>query len=174
MLFRSLTLRVNMRKTTLQDYSNLLVQAGFRPQPVGPGALSLERSAPVTQLPRFSDGWVSVQDAAAQLAAPLLVSALAQPDGARVLDACAAPGGKTAHLLELANLDVLALDVDPVRCERIQDTLKRLGLAAQVRAADALRLDDWWDGNLFDGVLLDAPCSASGIVRRHQIGRAHV
>jgi 16S rRNA (cytosine967-C5)-methyltransferase len=84
-----------------------------------------------------------------------------------VLDACAAPGGKTAHLLELADLDVLALDVDPLRLARVRDTLNRLHLAAQLRAADARDTAAWWDGRPFDAVLLDAPCSASGIVRRH-------
>jgi 16S rRNA (cytosine967-C5)-methyltransferase len=87
--------------------------------------------------------------------------------GARVLDACAAPGGKTAHLLELADLDLLALDVDPRRCERITATLQRLHLSATVQAGDVARSADWWDGELFDAILLDAPCTASGIVRRH-------
>ncbi len=162
-----LTLRVNSRKTTQQDYLQLLHDAGLTAHAIGSHGISLERSVPVTQLPHFSQGWVSVQDAAAQRAAPLLLSALKQPKAARVLDACAAPGGKTAHLLELADLDVLALDVDPLRCERIHDNLQRLGLQAQVKVADALAVKDWWDGQLFDGVLLDAPCSASGIVRRH-------
>ena len=104
--------------------------------------------------------------AGAQLAAPLLLQDLPRT-GLRILDACAAPGGKTAHLLELADADVLALDVDPVRCERIRDTLQRLGLAARVQAADAAEPASWWDGQPFDAILLDAPCTASGIVRRH-------
>jgi 16S rRNA (cytosine967-C5)-methyltransferase len=87
--------------------------------------------------------------------------------GARVLDACAAPGGKTAHLLELANLDVLALDADPVRLARVQDTLNRLQLRATLKAGDARDPRGWWDGKPFDAILLDAPCTASGIVRRH-------
>jgi 16S rRNA (cytosine967-C5)-methyltransferase len=87
--------------------------------------------------------------------------------GARVLDACAAPGGKTAHLLELADLDVLALDADPQRLARVDDTLARLRLQASTRAGDGRRPADWWDGQPFDAILLDAPCSASGIVRRH-------
>jgi len=107
-----------------------------------------------------------VQDAAAQLAAPLLLQA-GLPAGARVLDACSAPGGKTAHLLELADLDLLALDSDASRLERVQDNLKRLGLKAETRAADARDTASWWDGRMFDAILLDAPCSASGIVRRH-------
>ncbi|HET7792535.1 MAG TPA: methyltransferase domain-containing protein, partial [Rhizobacter sp.] len=109
---------------------------------------------------------VSVQDAAAQLAAPLLIGP-GLPAGARVLDACAAPGGKTAHLLELADLDVLALDSDASRLQRVQETLARLGLHAHMRAADAREPAAWWDGQPFDAILLDAPCSASGIVRRH-------
>ncbi len=112
---------------------------------------------------------MSVQDAAAQLAAPLLLHELTPPAGRRLrlLDACAAPGGKTAHLLELADAELTALEVDPQRAARIEDTLQRLGLAARVVAADAAAVPDWWDGQPFDGILLDAPCTASGIVRRH-------
>ncbi len=172
-----LTLRVNARKGTPQAYAALLsgppgadaVNESATLQ--GAYALVLDRARPVTGLPGFADGWFSVQDAAAQLAAPLLLDALpARAAGAaplRILDACAAPGGKTAHLLELADAHVTALDVDPLRCERIHDTLGRLGLQAQVVAADATRVKDWWDGQPFDAVLLDAPCTASGIVRRH-------
>jgi len=109
---------------------------------------------------------VSVQDAAAQRAAPLLIGP-GLPPGARVLDACAAPGGKTAHLLELADLDLLALDSDPQRLARVQDSLQRLHLQAELRAGDAGAPSGWWDGRPFDAILLDAPCSASGIVRRH-------
>jgi len=108
-----------------------------------------------------------VQDPAAQQAAPLLLEGRDWPAGARVLDACAAPGGKTAHLLERAELDLWALDADAQRCTRIHDNLQRLGLKAQVRHADAGRPADWWDGQPFDAILLDAPCTASGIVRRH-------
>ncbi|CAG1011968.1 partial Ribosomal RNA small subunit methyltransferase B, partial [Burkholderiaceae bacterium] len=122
----------------------------------------------------FAEGDASVQDAAAQLAAPLLAAsdqdaaaAWRLAAGARVLDACAAPGGKTAHLLELADLDVLALDSDPQRLKRIDDTLQRLGLRARTACADAADTGAWWDGRHFDAILLDAPCSASGIVRRH-------
>jgi 16S rRNA (cytosine967-C5)-methyltransferase len=133
---------------------------------VGPQAVRLARPAPVLELPGFSDGVVSVQDAAAQWAAPLLIGN-GLPAGARVLDACAAPGGKTAHLLELADLDVLALDSDPARLRRVDDTLARLGLSARTTAADARDPSAWWDGQPFEAILLDAPCSASGIVRRH-------
>jgi 16S rRNA (cytosine967-C5)-methyltransferase len=107
-----------------------------------------------------------VQDAAAQLAAPLLVGAGLRP-GARVLDACAAPGGKTAHLLEIADLEVLALDSDAARLARVTETLGRLKLSARTVVADAADPSAWWDGQPFDAILLDAPCSASGIVRRH-------
>jgi 16S rRNA (cytosine967-C5)-methyltransferase len=107
-----------------------------------------------------------VQDAAAQRAGQLLAAVGLAP-GARVLDACAAPGGKTAHLLELADLDVLALDADPQRLARVDGTLARLRLKARTRAGDGRRPADWWDGQPFDAILLDAPCSASGIVRRH-------
>jgi 16S rRNA (cytosine967-C5)-methyltransferase len=108
-----------------------------------------------------------VQDAAAQMAAPLLLQGMSADPGLRVLDACAAPGGKTAHLLELRDCDVTALDIDPERCVRIEQTLQRLGLQARVVAADAAKPAQWWDGRLFDAILLDAPCTASGIVRRH-------
>lgn len=162
-----MVLRVNARKTTQQAYLALLQEAGKDAVPLGLHGLRLNKSCAVQQLPNFAQGWVSVQDGAAQLAAPLLLSGLASSQGARVLDACAAPGGKTAHLLELANVDVLALDIDASRCQRIHDNLQRLGLQAQVKAADAADVQAWWDGTLFDAVLLDAPCSASGIVRRH-------
>lgn len=164
-----MTLRVNTRRATPQAQGEVLAAAGIAAQPVGAHGLMLQRPLPVHQIPGFDDGVVSVQDAAAQLAAPLLLQGLAPADGARlrILDACAAPGGKTAHLLELADADVTALDVDPVRCERITETLQRLGLSARVRTADAARPDTWWDGTPFDAILLDAPCTASGIVRRH-------
>jgi 16S rRNA (cytosine967-C5)-methyltransferase len=121
----------------------------------------------VEDLPGFSDGLASVQDAGAQWAAPLLLQGLERPVPLRILDACAAPGGKTAHLLESSEAQVLALDIDAQRCERITQTLQRLGLAAEVMAADAARPATWWNGAPFDAILLDAPCTASGIVRRH-------
>jgi 16S rRNA (cytosine967-C5)-methyltransferase len=120
----------------------------------------------VTQLPGFAEGDVSVQDLSAQRAAPLLLQA-PLPRAAHVLDACAAPGGKTAHLLELADLELTALDVDAARLQRVQQNLQRLRLQARLVCADARAVDRWWDGRPFDAVLLDAPCSASGIVRRH-------
>ena len=161
-----MTLRVNARRGTAAAYVQRLAALGRGATAIGAQAVVLERPSPVQQLPGFDEGEVSVQDAAAQRAAPLLLGA-GLPTGARVLDACAAPGGKTAHLLELADLDVLALDVDPLRLARVRDTLNRLHLAAQLRAADARDTAAWWDGRPFDAVLLDAPCSASGIVRRH-------
>jgi 16S rRNA (cytosine967-C5)-methyltransferase len=123
---------------------------------------------PVHQLPGFSEGHVSVQDAAAQVAAPLLLQGMENAKPWRILDACAAPGGKTGHLLEIyPHAHVLALDVDASRCERIHQNLQRLGLQAEVLAADAGQPAKWWDGQEFDAILLDAPCTASGIVRRH-------
>ena len=162
-----MTLRVNRRLTRRAAYQQTLHDAGLAAEPVGNDGLVLAAPQPVDRLPGFAAGLCSVQDAAAQLAAPLLLAGRDWPAGARVLDACAAPGGKTAHLLELADLDLLALDVDPRRCERIADTLQRLQLRAEVRAGDAAQPADWWDGRPFDAILLDAPCTASGIVRRH-------
>lgn len=162
-----MTLRVNRRQIARDAYLHCLQGAGLQATPVGEDGLVLDRARPVDQLPGFAEGQVSVQDAAAQLAAPLLLAGRPWPVGARVLDACAAPGGKTAHLLEHAELDLLALDVDPERCTRIQENLQRLGLRAQVLAGDAAEPSGWWDGRSFDAILLDAPCTASGIVRRH-------
>jgi 16S rRNA (cytosine967-C5)-methyltransferase len=162
-----MVLRVNARLGTPAQYLEKLRAAGIPAEPVGPFGVALASACAVQQLPGFEQGWVSVQDSAAQLAAPLLLSGLTSVDGLRVLDACAAPGGKTAHLLELSQAQVTALDVDPVRCERIHQTLARLGLRAEVVDADAADVSAWWDGTPFDAILLDAPCSASGIVRRH-------
>ena len=159
-------LRVNVRQATGARYLERLREAGLGGQLVGPQAIVLDSPVPVERLPGFADGAVSVQDAAAQRAGNLLAEAGLAP-GARVLDACAAPGGKTAHLLELADLDVLALDSDARRLARVDDTLARLRLEAETRAGDGRRPAEWWDGRPFDAILLDAPCSASGIVRRH-------
>lgn len=161
-----MTLRVNARRGTAEDYVRRLAAQGMAASVVGPQAVRLDQPSPVQALPGFVDGDVSVQDAAAQWAAPLLLGA-GLPVGSRVLDACAAPGGKTAHLLELADLDLLALDSDATRLLRVDETLTRLGLSAQTQAADARQPALWWDGRAFDAILLDAPCSASGIVRRH-------
>ena len=180
-----MVLRINKQKSTLAQYQQVLAAINIEALSVGESGLVLRRAVPVQALPGFAQGVVSVQDAAAQLAAPLLLSGLEMGQGPgpgqplRVLDACAAPGGKTAHLLEWAGpqaaLHVTALDIDPARCARINDTLQRLGLQSpaqvQVLAADAGRPQDWWPqhcaSQLFDAILLDAPCTASGIVRRH-------
>jgi 16S rRNA (cytosine967-C5)-methyltransferase len=163
-----MTLRVNARKASPAAYLAQLQAAGIGARVVGPQAVQLDHPVPVTGLPGFAQGVVSVQDMAAQMAAPLLLGAMTGHSGRpRILDACAAPGGKTAHLLELCDADVLALDVDPQRCDRVRETLARLQLSASVVAGDAAQPAGWWDGQLFDAVLLDAPCTASGIVRRH-------
>ncbi|WDZ96295.1 16S rRNA (cytosine(967)-C(5))-methyltransferase RsmB [Herbaspirillum sp. WKF16] len=158
-----LTLRVNRRQATVEQYLATLAAAGMPARQVGPSAVRLDKPVPVQQIPGFADGAASVQDAAAQLAAPLLDAA----DGMRVLDACAAPGGKTGHLLELADIELQALDHDGRRLARIDENLRRLGLTAQLIAGDARQRDGWWDGKPFDRILADVPCTASGIVRRH-------
>ena len=162
-----MTLRVNRRRVDRAGYRQALQDAGLASTPVGSDGLELATPQPVERLPGFAQGHCSVQDAAAQMAADFLLEGREWSRADRVLDACAAPGGKTAHLLERAELDLLALDVDAKRCERIQETLTRLGLSAEVRCADAARPKTWWDGRPFDAILLDAPCTASGIVRRH-------
>ncbi|MEK9952861.1 MAG: 16S rRNA (cytosine(967)-C(5))-methyltransferase RsmB [Curvibacter sp.] len=162
-----MTLRVNRRQGGVADYLATLQAAGIAARRNGDWGVTLAQPLPVAQIPGFAQGRVSVQDAAAQLAAPLLLQGWEARPGLRILDACAAPGGKTAHLLELADAEVTALDIDPARCRRIEDTLQRLGLKARVLAADAGTPEAWWDGRPFDAILLDAPCTASGIVRRH-------
>lgn len=160
-----MTLRVNVRLTTCDAYAALLDAAGIVATKTGPAALTLARAIPVADLPGFDAGLVSVQDAAAQWAAPLLDVR----DGQRVLDACAAPGGKTAHLLECASLDLVAVEADATRARRISANLDRLGLRAHtaIVVGDAGHPPGWWDGRPFDRILLDAPCTASGVVRRH-------
>jgi 16S rRNA (cytosine967-C5)-methyltransferase len=166
-----MTLRVNVRRNSVADYLQRLADAGIAARQVGPCAIDLATPVSVTRLPGFGDGDVSVQDAAAQLAAPLIVSGSPSAPPVRplphILDACAAPGGKTAHLLELAELDLLALDSDETRLQRMHGTLQRLHLQAHTLAADAADPAAWWDRRPFDAILLDAPCTASGIVRRH-------
>jgi len=163
-----MTLRVNVRRTTRADYLARLAEQGVDAVAIGEAGIRLVRPMPVQRIPGFDAGLVSVQDAAAQQAAPLLLQGvLAAGTVPRVLDACAAPGGKTAHLLEFADCHVTALDIDPARCARIRQTLARLGLQAEVVAADAAQPHAWWQGTPFDAILLDAPCTASGIVRRH-------
>ena len=158
-----MTLRVNRRQTGSDDYAAELALAGIGARVVDVAAIRLDKPVAVERLPGFDRGRVSVQDWGAQRAAPLLD---ARP-GMRVLDACAAPGGKTAHLLELADLDLVALDVDEARAARVHGNLQRLGLGAAVMTADCRKPAEWWDGRPFDRILADVPCSASGVVRRH-------
>ncbi len=161
-----MTLRVNIRKTSCADYLASLQKAGIEAECVVglPAAIILKQAVDVTLLPYFQDGWVSVQDASAQLAAGFLSCV----SDMKVLDACAAPGGKAAHLLEsIDNLDLLALDHDALRLLKVTETLKRLQLKASVKCADVAEINTWWDGQLFDRILLDAPCSATGVIRRH-------
>lgn len=158
-----MSLRVNRRRMSVADQLAEFEAAGIAAERLGKYGIVLAQPRPVQQLPGFAQGHWSVQDGGAQLAAPLLEVR----DGMRVLDACAAPGGKTAHLLELADIDLLALDVDGSRLGRVRENLDRLGLAAKGQAADVADLDSWWDGKPFDAVLADVPCTASGIVRRH-------
>ena len=164
-----MSLRVNVQHQTVATYLSALEAQGIQAKAVGQMGVQLVKAVPVNQLPGFNDGHVSVQDAAAQLAAPLLLNGLQSgAPSLRLLDACAAPGGKTGHLLECApQAQVLALEVDPQRCQRIHDNLDRLKVKAEVLAADAGKPETWWDGQAFDGILLDAPCTASGIGRRH-------
>lgn len=154
-----LTLRVNRQKISPEEF---IQQSGMAATVAG-DAVTLFQATDVTQLPGYDAGWFAVQDAGAQLAAPLLDL---QP-GQRVLDACAAPGGKTAHLLALQpEIHLLALDVSAARLTRVSDNLQRLGHRATVICGDAAQRD-WWDGRPFDRIMLDAPCSASGVIRRH-------
>jgi 16S rRNA (cytosine967-C5)-methyltransferase len=180
-----MTLRVNAQRGSVASYLERLKAAGLSAKPWAqtlagravPHALVLDEPCAVTRLPGFGEGDVSVQDAAAQLAAPLLLQALQQNNASksttwRVLDACAAPGGKTAHLLELAGakgleLELHALDVDAQRLTQVQQTLDRMNLKAHTLLADAAKPDEWWDDQLFDAILLDAPCTSSGVIRRH-------
>ena len=166
-----MAVRVNVQRTTRADLLAQWQQAGVLAAPVGNYGLVLDKARAVHDIPGFADGLWSVQDPAAQCAAPFLVNASdnLKQSNLRVLDACAAPGGKTAHLLELLgpNAQVVALDIDAKRCERIDQNLQRLGLKAEIVVADAAQPKTWWDGQQFDAILLDAPCSASGIVRRH-------
>ena len=156
-------LRVNRRRLTVAGYLEVLARHGIQGEACGPSAVLIPSALPAARLPGFPEGLVSVQDAAAQLAAPLLDL---RP-GMRVLDACAAPGGKTGHALELAEVDLTALDNDAARLERVRANLARLGFSARIVCGDASEPGAWWDGIPFDRILLDAPCSASGIARRH-------
>lgn len=159
-----MTLRVNARKSTVAGYLAQLEALGMAATALDEqGGILLDKPVNVRELPGFADGVVSVQDWGAQQAARLLDLHAGQ----RVLDACAAPGGKTCHMLELADVDMTALDIDPQRLARVADNLQRGGLQAILHAADAGQAADWWDGKPFDRILADVPCSASGVVRRH-------
>lgn len=155
--------RVNRRRQSTEDYQARLEAAGIASRQIAEEALLLERPLPVDLLPGFDAGEVSVQDAGAQRAARCLDLA----GGQRVLDACAAPGGKSGHILERADVELTCLDADPARCALVERSLSRLHLAAGIQAADCTRLDEWWDRMPFDRILGDVPCSASGVVRRH-------
>jgi 16S rRNA (cytosine967-C5)-methyltransferase len=160
------TLRVNGLQSERDDYRQRLAALGKTSEPsiLNQTALTLADPVEPSTLPGFAEGWVSVQDAAAQLAAPLLE---VQP-GMRVLDACAAPGGKTGHLLEgIPDIDLTALDQDADRLARVRDNVQRLRLNAQLMVGDARRPAEWWDGVPYDRILLDAPCSGTGVIRRH-------
>lgn len=161
-----LTLRVNQRRCSVARLQALFDEAGITCWAPGGDAVVLAEALPVQQLPGFEQGWWSVQDYAAQQAGALLPI----EDGMHVLDACAAPGGKTAHLLERADISLVALDADATRLQRVPQNLQRLGLDSDqvtIQTADAANVEQWWDGKPFDAILADVPCTASGIVRRH-------
>ena len=158
-----MALRVNRRRCGRDEYQARLSAEGIASTATGESGLMLDKPLPVERLPGFADGLLSVQDPGAQMAASLLAPAA----GSRVLDACAAPGGKTAHLLEQGDLDLVALDLKASRCRRIEENLARLGLTASIKVADCIKLNTWWDGEPFDAVLADVPCTASGVVRRN-------
>jgi 16S rRNA (cytosine967-C5)-methyltransferase len=158
-----MTLRINPRRTDMATMLARFEAEGVKAAALDDQGLMLDMPCPVAGLPGFAEGSVSVQDWGAQQAARRLDLA----DGLRVLDACAAPGGKTCHMLELADLDLTALDVDASRLGRVRENLDRQGLSARLLAGDAGRPDVWWDGRQFDRILADVPCSASGVVRRN-------
>ena len=161
-----MTLRVNKLKSSRAIYLDRLAKAGIDAQPCqyADQAIQLNKASPVESLPDFDSGAVSVQDEAAQLCTSLLDI----EDSHRILDACAAPGGKTCAILEQGKqVELLALDSDAARAKRIEQNLKRLNLSCDIKVAEAELLDSWWDGRPFDRILVDAPCSATGVIRRH-------
>ncbi len=162
-----LTLRVNTLRCSREKLIDAFAAKKIEVETLGETMIVVKRPRPVHRMPGFAEGWFSVQDGGAQLAAPLL-GAKAEH---RVLDACAAPGGKTAHILELAPCNLVALDVDAERLLRVAENLSRLGLTARTQVANAADVSTWWDGAPFDRILLDAPCTGSGVVRRHPDGK---
>ncbi len=161
-----MTIRVNQQKHSVKEYQALLAKDEIiaTEHPFAKQALVLEKALAVEKLPGFEQGSCSVQDAAAQIAAQLLDV----KSNMRILDACSAPGGKTGHILEqMINGHCIAIDNDPKRLTRVEENLQRLGLEAELIAADAGNSKAWWDGECFDRILLDAPCSGSGVIRRH-------
>lgn len=158
-----MTLRVNQRHGTTEGYLAQLAEHGLSARRIAPDALQLDKPVSVDRIPGFFAGLASVQDAGAQYAA----RTLDVHDGMRVLDACAAPGGKTAHILELADVEMVALDKDEKRLTRVAENLQRLELSATLLAGDAAKPEGWWDGKPFERILADVPCSATGVVRRH-------
>jgi 16S rRNA (cytosine967-C5)-methyltransferase len=160
-----MSLRVNLRKTSREGYLALLQESGLQAEMVEayPSGLVLETPVPVQQLPYFSEGWVSVQDLGAQMAAPTLNV----KKGMRVLDACAAPGGKSGHLLEMADIQLTALDIDHSRLKRVADNLQRLNLTAELVCTSVADFTKNYCGQPFERILADVPCSATGVVRRH-------
>ncbi|OHC83896.1 MAG: 16S rRNA (cytosine(967)-C(5))-methyltransferase, partial [Sideroxydans sp. RIFOXYB12_FULL_59_6] len=158
-----MTLRVNRRYTTTEEYKSLLEKADISAQCVASEALLLEHPTAVERLPKFAEGWVSVQDAGAQCAAAILGA----ENGMRVLDVCSAPGGKAMHMLERADIELVAMDKDVRRLERVRQNLQRGNHKAEVICGDASQPAAWWDGKRFQRILADVPCSASGVVRRH-------
>lgn len=167
-----MTLRVNLQKSTIAEYQALLRSVDLEVELTAKSsaALKLKKPCDVAQLPKFKMGYVSVQDLAAQQAAPLLKL---EP-GMLVLDACAAPGGKTAAMLELnPDMEVLALDISAQRLDRVKETLERLDLKAMLKSSAAEDHENWWDGRCFDRILLDAPCSAIGVIRRNPDIKIH-
>jgi 16S rRNA (cytosine967-C5)-methyltransferase len=162
-----MVLRVNLARVDRARYLEQLTELNIAAAAVAecPSAIVLEQPIPVEKLPGFAEGWVSVQDTSAQLAAALLhVGA-----GQRVLDVCAAPGGKASHILEIQPQlsELIAVDIDATRLQRVRDNFQRLNLKAELIVGDAVRPEDWWNGKPFDRILLDAPCSAVGVIRRH-------
>ncbi len=159
-----MTLRVNQRKTSVETYRKLLAEKTMHTELLDSGALQLSQPVMVESLPGFAEGLVTVQDAGAQFAAAFLDV----HDGMRVLDACAAPGGKSTHLLELADISLTVLDNDSARLAQVQQNLARLNVTAErLLCGDASHPDEWWDGQSYDRILADVPCSASGVVCRH-------